>query len=284
MVNLSKYHALKNDYLVFYNKNTNDLNLGDFSKIVCARKTGIGSDGLLIGEDNKSDLNTYNLRIFNPDGSEAEKSGNGLRIFCKFLFDNGYVKIDSTFNIKLKNEILESKILKNGDVELKIGKVYFLNPDDSINYSDKIFTENVFYKDIKIEFYRVSVGNPHCVLFNTKLDINEIGAFLEKHELFKNRTNVQIVEVIDENNIKINIWERGVGLTEASGTSSVATAALCYKIKKCNNNVNVNMDGGILNVKIDSEFNAVLTGNACHIAEIKIGELNEKIYYRNDIK
>lgn len=271
MIILNKYHALKNDYLVLYEHNIS--NPESFAKYICDRRLGVGSDGVLIGACNELLEKTFNLRIFNPDGSEAEKSGNGIRIYCKYLFDNKLVKLNEKFFIKIKDELVESLINDMHSIKLKIGEVTFLKSDCSIYKEEKLVPEIVKFKGCDVKFYRVSVGNPHCVLFDNKFPISEIGPYLEENDLFKDRTNVQIVNVIDEYNIKIEIWERGAGMTESSGTSSVATAALCHRLGKSNDNITVHMNGGKVLVELDKNFNAVLIGDAHHIAEIRVGEL-----------
>lgn len=267
-----KSHGLGNDYIVLDSESINfELNTNTIIKI-CDTHYGIGSDGILL--KTASSNADFGIRIFNPDGSEAEKSGNGLRIFCKYLFDYGFT--DKTiFTVETISNIITAKIIeikneKAQIVEIEMGKAEFvsskipvaLNSPECINYKitilDKTFLINC-----------VSIGNPHCVIYCDYIDENlakKYGSIIEQHELFPNRINVQFAQVVSPTEVKIEIWERGAGYTFASGSSSCAVACMSYKLGYTSNEVAIQMPGGIINVSIDKDWNIQMIGNVREIA------------------
>lgn len=241
-------------------------NKEDIEKI-CDRHYGIGSDGILFGPEWIE--GTPMLRIFNPDGSEAEKSGNGLRIFAHHLFMNGHVKSD-TFSIKTISGRVNVKV-ENKDatlISVEMGKASFEPKTIPLNHSDKWVD-----KEIQTDFGRhkltcLSVGNPHAVFFPENWDeelIYKLGPHLENNALFPNRTNVQMVRVLDRENIEIKIWERGAGFTQASGSSSCAAAYAAFYLKKTSNKVNVKMPGGSIEILIDGGHSIHMKGKVGHV-------------------
>lgn len=262
----SKYHALGNDYIVIDPKDLNNELSDKDIQTICSRHYGVGSDGILYGPE-PSDRCDFSLRIFNPDASEAEKSGNGLRIFSRYLWDQSLVSTNE-FSIQTKGGVVSSKVGNNGlSVSVGMGKVRFTHESfgepkpvaDIIKIKDRVFT-----------YYLANVGNPHCVILLDNINdslAKEYGSFIENDARFTNRTNVQFVNVIDRTTIKIEIWERGAGYTLASGSSSTAAASIAYSLGLCDSNINVHMPGGIINIKLDSEFFATMTGAVCKICE-----------------
>ncbi len=273
-----KYHALGNDYLVI---NPQDLLFpltSEKIKTICHRNFGIGSDGILLGPLT-SETVQFALRIFNPDGSEAEKSGNGLRIFSRYLWDRGLVSEES-FSIETVGGLVQSVIQDAGKtVRVEMGKVSFWSNDipvvgdgrevieEKINLSDKTFT-----------FCAATIGNPHCVipLAEVKPAIaKQYGPILEVHPLFPNRTNVQFMKVLNRNTIQIEIWERGAGYTLASGSSSSAAAAVAHKLGLCDSSITVQMPGGEILIQINDDFTVSMTGSVTKVAE---GELSAELF------
>ena len=216
----AKSHALGNDYLVMDPKTLLKPLTPDRIRLLCHRNLGLGSDGILTLEQGKGA--DFGLRILNPDGSEAEKSGNGLRIFCRFLHDHGYTA-KTEFTVSTLGGKVSAKLdLTGGEIRLitvDMGKAEVGASDETAEVDGR-----------KIRFIRVSVGNPHCVVIDSSLtrdDLLTLGPLLETHPLFPNRTNVQFVTVADRHAIRLLIWERGAGETLASGSSSCAAAAAC---------------------------------------------------------
>lgn len=220
---------------------------------ICNRTTGIGSDGILVlMETKKAD---FALRILNPDGSEAEKSGNGLRIFSKFLYDHGYTQ-KTSFSIYTKGGMVQSQLLLEGDsvksVRVEMGQAV-IDPN--------LTALQVGHERLAIT--SLSLGNPHCVLLVNDLsqtDFFRLGPLIEKNPAFPNRTNVQFVQPLSKDKIKLLIWERGAGHTLASGSSSCAAVAACYQKGLVNGRVTASMEGGDLTVEIDEQLNIIQTG------------------------
>lgn len=259
-----KYHALGNDYIILKRSEVGTLTQREI-QVICHRNFGLGSDGILVYEDDKK---TFVLTILNPDGSEAEKSGNGLRIFSKYLWDNSLVK-EEPFCITTKGGDVASRITQNGNnITIEMGKVYF-----SHLYSPT--EEGVLGHILKIEdtLYNcniANVGNPHCVIIQENISAREtkkIGSQIEIHPFFPNKTNVQFVKILDRSNIQIEIWERGAGYTLASGSSSCAAASVAYKLGLCDNAITVSMPGGQLFIDISQDFSICMTGGATKVSD-----------------
>ncbi|MEC9381760.1 MAG: diaminopimelate epimerase [Thermodesulfobacteriota bacterium] len=266
-----KSHGLGNDYIVIDKKKiTFNLNIGTIQKI-CNRNYGIGSDGLLVlVESKRAD---FGLRIFNPDGSEAEKSGNGLRIFSKFLYDYRYTK-KTSFTIETKGGVVKSELKNTNLVRVEMGNASF--EPKTIPYKAKKISstgEKIKIRNKNFVFTPVTVGNPHCVVFRNSLnakELKEFGSILENNKKFPNKTNVQFAKVISRNRVKIEIWERGAGYTLASGSSSCAVVAVGYKMGLLNKRVKVEMPGGNLIIEIDKNFNLIMEGPVEEVCTGKI--------------
>lgn len=262
----SKYHALGNDYLVIEPKNINKPLSQRSIKTICDRNYGVGSDGILYGPEVNESAN-FTVKIYNPDGSEAEKSGNGLRIFSRYLWDRRLVS-DKAFSIQTKGGKVSAVVAKDGkSVSVEMGKVRFTHgkigdpqpKPETIKVEDKEFT-----------YYLANVGNPHCVIFVEELSptlAKVYGSIIETLPRFTNRTNVQFVKVLDRNSIQIEIWERGAGYTLASGSSSTAAATVAHALGHCGPEIMVNMPGGAIKIELDKDFNATMTGAVSKISE-----------------
>ncbi len=261
-----KYHALGNDYIVI---NPADLN-GELTPsemlMICDRHYGIGSDGVLLGplESSRCD---FKLKIFNPDASEAEKSGNGLRLFSRYLWDQGLVT-NKPFSIETKGGDVRATVHEAGKtVSVDMGRVTFTHESDLVVEPRP---EEITINNSTFEFYRANVGNPHCVIpvatVSSEL-AKRFGPIIEKDSLFSNRTNIQFLQIISRNTVKIEIWERGAGYTLASGSSSTASAGVAFALGLCDEEISVHMPGGILQIAFDKSFKATMTGPVCNIGE-----------------
>jgi diaminopimelate epimerase len=258
-----KYHGLGNDYLVI-DPNIHDIDLTPGNvRLICDRNFGIGSDGVLYGPVNIGD--NLSVRIFNPDGSEAEKSGNGLRIFAKYLFENKYVD-KKNFSIKTLGGIVEAYI-ENDEanlIKINMGKITFLSTKIPVRGKEReVVNEELLVNGVKYKMTCLSIGNPHCVIQMddvTEQKAKELGPKVENHDMFPNRINMQLLKVIDKTNIEIRVWERGAGYTLASGSSSCAAAGAAYKLGMVDNKINVKMPGGTLLVEICDDNEIYLTG------------------------
>ena len=278
-----KYHALGNDYLVLDKNEVSQKPTPRIIRIACHRHYGIGSDGILFGPL-KSRGNIPLLKIFNPDGSEAEKSGNGLRIFARYLYDGGMVSAGEWFPVMTAGgrvACLISKDAKNITVEM--GCPVFKATDIPAKTRKSEFCgETLQASSNAFTCYAASIGNPHCVVPVEKVmeeQAREYGPHLESHECFPAKTNVQFMEIIDDRNIKIEIWERGAGYTLASGSSSCAAAAVARKMGYCGDEITVHMPGGKLEIRFDETGTAFMKGPATRIGSCELNEeaLRQKV-------
>ncbi|MEN8251486.1 MAG: diaminopimelate epimerase, partial [Bacteroidota bacterium] len=229
-----------------------------------------GSDGILLGPlDSKS--SDFGLSIFNPDGSEAEKSGNGLRIFARSLWDEQLIG-DEPFTVHTLGGAVSCVVSHDGkNVTVEMGRVSF----DSVSIPVEGKPREVLNEKIKIDgqmlnFCAATVGNPHCVILseNPTAEIaRRYGPLIEADPRFPNRTNVQFMRVIDRNNIQIEIWERGAGYTLASGSSSAAAAAVAHKLGLCDSAVTVHMPGGQIEIEFDDDFVVTMTGPVTKVCD-----------------
>lgn len=283
MSNFVKSHGLGNDYIVIDPNNISfELN-PEAIKLICHRNYGVGSDGILLLT--KSDTADFGLRILNPDGSEAEKSGNGIRIFAKFLYEHGYTNKDN-FTIETLGGLVKADLeIKNGKVAIitvDMGKASFKSNEIPVEGQQReVIQEEIRVNGDILEFTAVTVGNPHCVIFFDELDeklLRKIGPLLENHKIFPNRTNVQFAKVVSSNEVEILIWERGAGYTLASGSSSCAVASACVKNKLTDSKLSVIMPGGILDIEVSNDWSLRMRGPAEKVFEGSFSdELVERI-------
>ena len=215
--------------------------------------------------------NTFPITIFNSDGGEVSACGNGSRCVAYLLskdLNNKEIKL------RTNNRLLNAKIIGKSDVQLEMGKPVF--EWDKIPLKKKLDHKNITLDIDGKKFtdgFSLNVGNPHIIFFVKdcfKYDLKIIGPKIENHELFPEKTNVTFAQVIDKNNITVNVWERGAGLTKACGTAACATAVAAFKNKLINNKVNIKFKEGILNIEIDKSNNIFMTGPVSEIKNIKI--------------
>jgi len=271
----SKYHALGNDYIVLESSSfANSLTQEQIQRI-CHRNYGVGSDGILFGLTNTQEAD-FALRIFNPDGSEAEKSGNGLRIFACYLWDTGKVGTNE-FTILTAGGKVKAQVHHNGrNVTVEMGQVSFDSVKIPVAGPPREVIKEVIEIDGEIiEFSAATIGNPHCVILQDEISeafARKLGPKIETDSRFPNRTNVQFMKVLDRANIRIEIWERGAGYTLASGSSSSAAAAVARRLDLCDSQINVHMPGGQIEITISDNFSITMTGPVTKIADGTIAE------------
>jgi diaminopimelate epimerase len=270
-MNFFKYHALGNDYIVIDPKSFTSEMTAEAIKVICHRNFGVGSDGILYGSL-KSERAPFRLRIFNPDSSEAEKSGNGLRIFCRYLFDQKLVSENSEFQIETLGGVVRATVFDGGKmVRVDMGRVSFWADEIPMTGSRReVLREDLVVKDRTFNVCAATIGNPHCVipLPTVSPDLaHTYGPHFENHGSFPKRTNVQFLQVLDRKNIRIEIWERGAGYTLASGSSSSASAAVARKLGLVDGDVTVHMPGGVLKIEIADDFAIRMTGPVTKVSE-----------------
>lgn len=268
-------HGLGNDYLVMDPKELSFKLTPKNIELICNRNWGLGSDGILaLVPSRKTD---FGLRIFNPDGSEAEKSGNGLRIFARYLHATGKTQ-KKHFAVETKGGLatIDLHVDRHGDassVTVDMGRATF-KPEAlpcTLNV-EELIRQPIEAAGRSLQFTGVSVGNPHCVIFKeageswSREDLLSLGPALERHAIFPKRTNVQLAVPAGPNEIFILIWERGAGETQASGSSSCAAAGAAVRLGLVQSPVTVKMPGGTLNIDVASDFSLTMKGPVAEVA------------------
>lgn len=272
-----KYHGLGNDYIVV-DARAFALPSPEEIRRICDRHRGPGSDGILWGPFPAPGAD-FGLRIFNPDGSEAEKSGNGLRIFSRFLYDEGLVG-GAPFTILTPGGRVTSEVLDGGRrVRVEMGRVSFFSSDiPAAGPPREVLREPLEVGGEVVTICAASIGNPHCVVLCDAVSselAHRLGPLIERHPLFPRRTNVQFMQVLGPDAIRIEIWERGAGYTLASGSSSSAAAAVAHRLGLCGNEVTVHMPGGTLDIRIAEGFAITMTGPVVRVYD---GEVSSELF------
>lgn len=272
---LRKYHGLGNDYLV-YDPNRNDALLHERQiEALCRRNIGVGADGILYGPF--FDGEEIRVRIFNPDGSEAEKSGNGIRIFSRYLRDAGYVHGDGCVLTTRSGKTSVTFLDEEGKrMRVDMGcPVFSACEIPAVGFGEEIVNEAIFFCDNFYNATCVSVGNPNCVIMLEEVDRKkamQLGPYVENSKYFPNRINMQLCRLIDRSHIQIEIYERGAGYTCASGTGACAAAAASRRLGLIDDAVTVQMQGGELWIEFDTGGNIHMTGPVVYIGSITLAE------------
>lgn len=280
-IQFRKYHGLGNDYLVV-DPAVYDIDLTpDAIRLICDRNHGAGSDGILYGPIGPK--GGHRVRIFNPDGSEAEKSGNGLRIFAKYLFESKYVD-GKDFCIETLGGTVEVNITDDSAsmIRINMGKATFLSSEIPVAGPEReVVDEQLQIAGTEYRVTCLSVGNPHCVIpleDVTDEKARTLGPLVENHEMFPNRINMQLLKTVDRSNIEIRIWERGAGYTLASGSSSCAAAAAAHRLGLVGGDVTVKMPGGSLLIEISDTGDIFMTGPVEGVFEGRFhGDLEQRL-------
>jgi diaminopimelate epimerase len=275
-----KYHALGNDYLVLNPSDYPEWSepTGAQIRSICHRNFGLGSDGILWGPL-PSGCGQFGLRIFNPDGSEAEKSGNGLRIFARYLWDQGQVA-DRPFTIETPGGVVQAEVKDRGRlIMVEMGAVSFRSEHIPVTGPPReVINERLLADGREFTFCAATIGNPHCVIPLPEISpalARRYGPAIETHALFPRRTNVQFLQVMDRANLRLEIWERGAGYTLASGSSSSAAAAVAHRLGQVDQTVAVHMPGGTIGIEISAGYQIRMTGTTTRVGE---GTLHPELF------
>jgi diaminopimelate epimerase len=246
----AKYQALGNDYLVLEPGSRPD---SELVRRLCDRHFGAGADGVLARAAPAAGAD-FALAIWNPDGSEAEKSGNGLRIFARWLFDRGEVSA-APFTVATRGGVVRCQVRERGArISVEMGRAVFAGPEETLLLPDGPLRVTV-----------LSLGNPHCVVLLDEISpalARRLGSQLEAHPRFPARTNVQLTRVLARDRLQLEIWERGAGYTLASGSSACAAAAAAVRAGLCDAVATVQMPGGSLSVRVGAAFDVTQEGPA----------------------
>ena len=283
--NFFKGHGLGNDYIALDPAKLSFKLTPKTIRALCDRNWGIGSDGILALVPSKKA--NFGLRIFNPDGSEAEKSGNGLRIFGCYLYHTKHTR-KKHLTVETKGGLVEIHLELNGHglvsgATVDMGRAVF----QPIALPCTLRVPELIQQPVKaaeqsLRFTGVSVGNPHCVVYKkrgehwTREELLEIGPELENHTIFPKRTNVQLAVPIGPKAISILIWERGAGETQASGSSACAAACAGVRLGLVKSPVTVKAPGGTLEVTVDPQYNVTMKGP---VTEVARGEISPAFLY-----
>lgn len=268
----TKMQATGNDFIILdYINEKLEYSYKLLAEFLCNRKFGVGADGILILE--KSEIADFKMRIFNQDGSEAEMCGNGIRCFAKYIYEKKLIN-KKNFKIETMAGIKEIDVIAEGDTVIEIivdmGKGEF----DFEKIPVISLLDNKIEKIIidKMEVFPISIGNPHAVCFVQnleKIDIEKDGKRIENYKCFPNKTNVEFVQIINKDLIKVRVWERGVGETLSCGTGACAASIISNKYKSTNCDITVELLGGKLKTKYENG-NIKLIGPAEFVFEGKI--------------
>jgi diaminopimelate epimerase len=248
-----KSHGLGNDYIVMDPARVDvPLTLANI-RLICDRNRGVGSDGILgVSAPHGAE---FGVRIYNPDGTEAEKSGNGLRIFAKYLYDHGYTRL-KRFTVDTAGGRVTAALTVEDERVVAV----------RVDMGRSVINRSLTHLDVageRLEVTALSVGNPHCVTLVPDLsavDLFRLGPLIERHPAFPQKTNVQFAQVMDRRHVKALIWERGAGHTLASGSSSCAVVAACLDRGLVDRDVTVQMEGGDLQIQVREDGEIEMEG------------------------
>lgn len=264
----TKMHGCGNDY-VYVNGFTNKIeNPNKLSEIVSNRNFGIGSDGLIV--INPSDVADFKMSMYNADGSEGKMCGNGIRCVAKYVYDNKMTD-KTTITVEtlsgIKTLVLNVEDEKVKTVRVNMGTPILKSKDvPVVSDKEQVIDEPIKVNDKEYRITCVSMGNPHAVTFiddTDSLEIEKIGPLFENNEIFPDRVNTEFIQVVDRNNIKMRVWERGSSETLACGTGACASVVACVLNGLTENKVTVSLLGGDLFIEYNQEENVVyMTGPA----------------------
>ena len=273
-IRFTKMHGCGNDYIYINCFNQNIKNPNELAIEMSERHFSVGSDGIVLILP--SDVADCKMRMFNADGSEGNMCGNAIRCIGKYLFDNNMVSSD-TVTVETLSGIKKLKLFvgANGLVEkvmVNMGIASFKPSDMPLSVDEEYINRECVIKNNPYNITAVSMGNPHCVIYFDnvkKLNLLKNGPFFETNSLFLNRVNTEFVRVIDKNHLEMRVWERGSGETFACGTGACAVCAASVKNGICNFNEDINVDliGGTLKIKVLDNYEILMTGPAKKVYE-----------------
>jgi len=266
----TKMHGCGNDYVLVDAMNNKVENPAGFAKEICRRRFGVGADGLLLVAN--SDKADFRMRMFNPDGSEAEMCGNGIRCFAKYIYDHGLKKSETLkietgngiLNIELRIDggLVSSATVMMGEPILERAKIPVAGEEkqmlnDPLNVGGETFNVTA-----------VSMGNPHAVVYVDSMEnfeIEKYGPIFQSHAMFPERVNTNFVQVISRGEVRVRTWERGAGLTMACGTGCAAVCVAGALLGRTDRKITATVDGGVLSLEWRDDNRVYLTGPAVEV-------------------
>jgi diaminopimelate epimerase len=275
-----KMHGLGNDFIVVGNREgkINDAEAPELARRLCERRLSVGADGLLLLSN--STLADVKMRIFNADGSEAEMCGNGIRCVAKYCYENNIVRksaiaVETFAGIKQAWLTTENHDVKS--VKVDMGTAIFERSAIPMHGEGTFIDQELQVDGERYKVTCLSVGNPHCVVFVPEVEafpVEVVGPKIENHSLFPKKTNVEFVQVLNENELRVRVWERGCGETFACGTGACAAVAAGKRLGKVSGKVTVHLVGGDLS--IDHAERLLMSGPAEKVFEGKLFEAENK--------
>jgi len=273
-VQFSKWQGLGNNYIVLHGEQLPFELTPERVRLLCDRNRGIGSDGILLIGAQTGEAR-FELRIFNPDGSEAEMCGNGVRMVARKLKMEGSISGDTVVLETPAGEIVP-RLGDDYEVTVDMGLARF-GGDKLAGFDGDCVEESLNAAGRSFTFTFVDVGNPHAVIQSPwpleLVPIHEVGPVIEEHRYFPGKANVEFVKVIGEHEARVRVWERGVGETRACGTGATATAVALVRTGQCTSPVTVHLPGGRLEVEVRPDWRVFMTGPA---EEIYHGDLSRE--------
>lgn len=266
MIRPAKWQGLGNDYLIMEEGALPGSLTPEAIGLLCDRHLGVGSDGILLHTAPSGAVPgaVARMRIFNPDGSEPEMCGNGIRMFARYLAQTG-VAADKEFIVETLAGPIKPRLMDDGSVRVDMGWARFNSPNIAPEACELPAGADVVDAELQAgcwdcRFTFVDVGNPHCVVFvddPAVFDVAGVGARIEHNRLFPNRTNVEFVRMEPDGSVRMRVWERGVGETQACGTGATAVGAACVRLGLAESPVLVHLLGGDLSIEVEAAGDAV---------------------------
>ena len=267
MIKFQKFQGTGNDFIIINESDLTNEDYSDLAKKICDRHYGVGADGMIVvSESTKADIR---MKFYNADGSIASMCGNGIRCFSKFVYENGLINRKS-FNVETLAGIMKPEVIVDDDgkvtfVKVNLGKPIFTSKERPLSNANKYFIdEEIIVGENCLNISSLVIGTIHTVLFVNDfndLDIKYIGQSIGYNNIFPAKTNVNFCKIINDKNIEVITWEKGVGITLACGTGAAASAIVSSILKNCDKKVNVKVLGG--NLVIEQKDNEIfMTGDA----------------------
>jgi len=267
----SKWHGLGNDFVIVNGFTENIDNYPQMATQVCHRNFGVGADGLVVILP--SELADFKMRIFNSDGSEAEMCGNVTRCIARYVYDHGLT--DKTkITLETKAGIIKPELIFIGDklstIRVDMGEPHLKRSEIPMNgkESGKVLNEVLVVEQLGYHITCVSMGNPHCIVFVDdlkKINVSAIGPLIETHSVFPRKINVEFVQVINKQKLRMRVWERGAGITMACGTGACATLVAAVLNGVADRQAIVELDGGELSIEWGLDNHIYMSGPATEV-------------------
>ncbi|MBI4666345.1 MAG: diaminopimelate epimerase [Nitrospinae bacterium] len=270
----TKMHGLGNDFVMIDLRKRKMPGLAKKAKLICDRRFGVGCDQLITIEPSKKA--DYKMRIFNADGSEVEMCGNGIRCFAKYLWDRKDPKIRKKKSLAVETlaGIIRPEMVGDRLVRVDMGEPILDGPAIPTRFEGQVVDRPFTAGGRDYRITTVSMGNPHCVIFTDSVDnvaLEQEGPVLENHPDFPKRINVEFVEVVGKDHVKVRVWERGSGVTLACGTGACAVGVASALNGKTGRKVKVDLPGGQLKIEWGKDNRVLMTGPATEVFRGKMG-------------